>query len=512
MVLLYIIISIVLFSLLFQILNNRILQKIFYVISVLFVLIVYFIFARYSYLPHFFYPNAEQKIRTTFYEKQQACKLDSKYKPLLNSILKGHVFLFTSDQYPKLKHPDIYNVYPAIASTDLDLYLMFDMSYYKDKIYLYFGITPMLTFYLPYYIATKTFLSDQLLVFLLTSVIFIFSILILKVFISHTRLQIPFYIKILSVFIVGFANYSLFLLTRPELYEVCVAGAAFFFIFVLFIIAKNEKLSYLNLFVIGLFSALAVGCRPNYVLCIPLIFSFIILSLIENKITKKEILIKIGVFLIPCVLYGAFLAFYNYIRFDSIFEFGFKYQLNKNYVNMNGIINYSVQFSEMFNNLMIYLFQKPEILDKFPFFSSVQIPKKECMVGSFFMFPLMFIIFYFVFVWKKYKKNIKNVFYFNNVFIILFLLFLIGLFVSSIIGIVQRYVFEYMYVLILLSLVSFYIYYSFTKHKKLVLSFFTVMFIWTIYINFSVVLCSNNAQLYAYTNPDFYNSVINFLK
>lgn len=512
MVLLYIIISIVCLSILFHILNNKILQKSFYVLSVILVLSIYFVFAKNSYLPQYFIPSNENNIRTTFYEKQKACKLDSKYKPLLNSILKGHCYLYTSDQYPKLKHHDIYNIYPIIASTDLDLYLMFDMSYYKDKIYLYFGITPIIAFYLPYYIATKTFLSDQILVFFLSSVVFIFSLLILERFIFYKKLKIPFYIKMLSVFIVGFANYSLFLLTRPEIYEVCVAGAAFFFIIIVFILIKYQKLSYLNLFFIGLFSALSVGCRPNYVLFIPLISIFIVLSLTENKIAKKELIIKISMFLVPCILYGVFLAFYNYIRFDSIFEFGFKYQLNKNYINMNGIINYNIQFIELFKNLGIYIFQKPNILDSFPFLSSVQIPQKECMVGSFFMFPLSFTIFYLLFVYRKYKINIKNFTYINNVVAMLFLFFIINLCVSSIIGVVQRYVFEYMYILVLLSLISFYIVYSFIKYKKLMLSLFTIIFIWTIYINFSVVLCSNNAHLYAYTNPNFYSAVINFLK
>ena len=65
-------------------------------------------------------------------------------------------------------------------------------------------------------------------------------------------------------------------------------------------------------------TGLAVGCRPFYLLMTPF---FIYLS-----IQKKHSIIKTIIFwgfgLAPM---GVFLTVYNYIRFDSIFEFGHNY-------------------------------------------------------------------------------------------------------------------------------------------------------------------------------------------
>lgn len=510
MVLLYIIISIVLFSLLFQILNNQILQKIFYVASVLLVLIIYFIFARNSYLPQFFYPSAEQNIRTTFYEKQQACKLDSKYKPLLNSILKGHVYLFTSDQYPKLKHPDIYKIYPTIASTDLDLYLMFDMSYYKDKIYLYFGIIPVVVFYLPYYFITKTFLSDQLLVFFICSFVFLLSLIVIKLMIKNLKLNLNYSMQVFSVFLIGFANGCLFLITRPEIYEVCIITASFFFLLaILFFLFYINKPGLKFIFFVALFLSLSVGCRPNYVIHIPVFLMFIIYFLKKEKFLSKQIYKNIFWFIIPCLIVGILLALYNFIRFDSVFQFGWKYQLN----TYNAIV-YNPSFKDFFIGLKTLFFKIPIINNEFPFFSMSRVCDHslgiEYSISLFLLFPLT--IFIFVFFLNKSFRQIKN----NNFIIVRLLLIsaVLNIIVVSFAGVIQRYIFEYLYIISILSVLFFIISYNNVnkKYKILFNSVFFIFFIFTIYMNISVVFAKNNYHYFAYTNPNFYNSVINFLK
>ncbi len=51
-----------------------------------------------------------------------------------------------------------------------------DTSLYNNKIYLYFGITPVLLFYLPFNLITGLYLSDKLLVFVLGCFSFLLSL------------------------------------------------------------------------------------------------------------------------------------------------------------------------------------------------------------------------------------------------------------------------------------------------------------------------------------------------
>ncbi len=78
--------------------------------------------------------------------------------------------------------------------------------------------------------------------------------------------------------------------------------------------------------------ALAVGCRPTY-----LFISLIILPILAQKLiknvkskNKKEVIKELIAVMIPYITVGLALMYYNYIRFDSIFEFGAKYQLTIN--------------------------------------------------------------------------------------------------------------------------------------------------------------------------------------
>ena len=85
----------------------------------------------------------------------------------------------------------------------------YDFSYYKGKIYFYWGITPVLLFYLPFNLITNLCLSDNLIVFLSLSLIFLLSLLILKkvidiIFVEKTtELKVLFY---LSALLIGFAK------------------------------------------------------------------------------------------------------------------------------------------------------------------------------------------------------------------------------------------------------------------------------------------------------------------
>jgi hypothetical protein len=105
----------------------------------------------------------------------------------------------------------------------------------------------------------------------------------------------------------------------------------------------------------------------------------------------------------------------------------------------------------------------------------------------------------------------KNAFY-----ITIFMMFVIivNLIVTSFIGMITRYFFEYMLFCVILSMILFYYLYdnvTSNRLKKILNIFFILMFVYSAFINVSLLFCENNALFYARTSGDNYISVINFL-
>lgn len=503
--LIFIILLIVLISIIFNFIPKT--HKIILILTICIIIFFYYVLAKNIYCPNEF-KNSTLDTTITVYDSQHI-KINSRYKLLLSAILKGNIFLSTDKEFPQLQNKEIYSLYKKLATTSISLYTLCDMSYYKGKIYLYFGITPILIFYLPFYFLTNLVLSDAVVVLLCCSMIFLLTLLILRKILVENKLQIPFFIQFLSIILIGVANYSLCLLTRTEIFEIAVSSAAFLFLLAVFLLLKyivSIKQKYIIF--ISLFLSLAIGCRPQYILMLPLIL-FVIIYVSKRYSNIKETYLSIVVFLIPCLFYGILLALYNYLRFDSIFEFGWKYQLNA-----YPLKNWNFNFNDLMVGLKYHLLQLPQIqLNSFPIFSTVLSQGhsigKEFGVGVFYIFPLSLIVFILPISIKKiFCHNDKNA-----IFIVIMLVFsIINILVASIAGVIQRYAFEYIYILAIFSVALFYIIYNTYKFKKTFNILFVIIFIWSVYINVSLAFCMNSASYYAFSNPDFYNSIVSFLK
>lgn len=144
---------------------------------------------------------------------------------------------------------------------------------------------------------------------------------------------------------------------------------------------KRKTMSYL-------FLALAVGCRPFSVIYIFMYFVYYMIVETNEKIFRR--FLKNIVPLIPTVIIGILYMIYNYIRFDSIFEFGHNYLpefVNSDYGQFH--IHY------LLDNL------------KGLFFNGVSIKSNMhisfCMPFSFLFANPIFLVYYY-----RCFKNIKN--------------------------------------------------------------------------------------------------------
>ncbi len=444
------------------------------------------------------------------------------YNRLVHSLKSNKLCLydindFTNESIELLHRNDFYNNYPYYYTNYPDIKKTFDLSYYKDKIYLYFGLTPILLSYLPFNLLSGYCLSDNIIAFVLISLIFIFSLLILTFFNNKfLNYNLKPHFKYLTIILIGLCNYEIILAIRTEIYEVCVLFSAFLLLITIYLFLqylltdKNQNKLNILTFSMGLLLSLSVGSRPHYVLTIP-IFFLLIIYIEHNKCKNiKRILVTLLYFLLPCIIYGIIVAMYNYLRFDSIFEFGWKYQLNgcKQY-------NFIPAVKDFLIGLKYHLLQFPEnnISDSYTFFSFTMGKghriANEFVVGLIFVCPMALLMLFTPFKLKKEKKFI------SIVFILLFSLFFINFDIACLFGPMRRYAFEYIYILTILYFMSFFVLDKNILNKKyqnLVFIFFIIVSIYMLYLHLCLLFCIQNAFMFIdENNVNFYTKLINFL-
>lgn len=474
-------------------------------LSVLLILSFYF-FLTYNCKKDYFFPD----------KYSDADKY--KYNLLINSLENKKLFLYDVTDFDKeavdcMHENDIYQNYFRYFHKNIQVKNLFDLSYYKDKIYLYFGLTPALFFYLPFNMLTGYCLSDNIIAFCLVSLIFILSLLILKLFnkeILHYDIK-PHYL-FLTTILVGFCNYVMILAIKTEIYEVCSLSAALLLLIAIYLFIKNiltTKKTNIFVFLIGLVLSLSVGARPHYVLFIPVFF--LLLSYTEHTKGKniKDMLLPILYFLLPCIIYGTIVALYNYLRFDSIFEFGWKYQLNG-----HNQYEYVATIKDFLLGLKYHLYQLPEkITNNYtPFSFSMGKAHRmadEFVVGFIYVCPLSLIAIFTPLALKKLNKSIIII------FVLLFSLFFINFNIACFFGAMRRYAFEYIYILTILYFISFFILDKNIldkKYENLIFIFFVIISVYMLYLHSCLLFCIHNSLMFIdKNNVDLYTKLINFL-
>ena len=489
MTLLLIIISLVFFSLTSKFYPKR--KRFFVIISVLSIIFFYFFLANILLKPTNFFPSKTNNIYVP---------CGNYYNLLVDSFRNYKLNIFEYIDIPK--NEDIHYTY----NTSL-----LDVSFYKNKFYLYFGITPILLFYLPFNLITKLYLTDKFLVFLLSCLSFLFSLfLVKKVTENYTNVDLS--LKILSLFLIGLCNLLPFMITNSFIYQIAVLNANILLLIALccfYYYITNENIKFKNclIFVISFFLCLCVGARPHYILFIPIFFYFIIHS--QHKTNFKEKFKSILFFLIPCLIYGTILALYNYLRFESIFEFGWRYQLNP-----HNQFDFSPTIKDFLIGLKNNFFILPDINEK-TFFSLTRNTDHslgaEYIVGVFWTCPIIVILFFIPqFMKQVYKENPKNFIFLLTLITII----IINTIVTCFFGMIIRYIFEFLSLTIILAVIVFLFYINKAKDKllkKFLITSFILIFIFSLFINISLLFCRENFWIYRTLQNTNYTKTVNFL-
>lgn len=291
------------------------------------------------------------------------------YQHLVRGWRKGHLHIDIAPKPELLALPDPYD--PAQNA----IHKMGDVSLYRGKYYIYFGVTPALTLLAPYAILTGREMRMGTGAFVFVTLAFLAAS---GLWLAVRRRYFPgssAWTAPLGVLALGFGTHLLALAQRPMFWELAIAaGIAFTLLAVSAVYwAIHGRRPVLAMAGAGLALGLAVGSRPPCLVAAPLLLAPIWLAWRERNAQGDgtprsphrwwQMAVAAAVPLGAC---GLALMAHNYARFENPFEWGQTYQLTGAYEAK--LTHFSLRFLP--HNFAVYFFQLPVWSAEFPFMLS----------------------------------------------------------------------------------------------------------------------------------------------
>jgi hypothetical protein len=243
-------------------------------------------------------------------------------------------------------------------------YRMQDVSLYKGRYYVYFGVAPVVALFLPYRMLTGEVLSDREGAWLFAAGAYALACLLLELLWNRWWPMAPRWLLFFLCICLGFSNTFPFLLRRPAVYECAIAAGQFFLFLAMYATARAAfgcKYPRLMAALSGASLAATFGSRPllvlaGVVLCLLLVRGGDLPPLGQRR---QQFVCA----LVPFAAGVLLLLLYNDLRFDSPLEFGTSYMLS--YADSRTTRLFDL--SRLLPNLRFILLQPPGLRSTFPF-------------------------------------------------------------------------------------------------------------------------------------------------
>ena len=211
-------------------------------------------------------------------------------------------------------------------------HLSYEMSYYKGKLYLYFGVTPALVLFWPYSALTGHYLLHKDAIVIFCSLGFLVAASLIYAAWRRYFPAINVCVVASGILVFGLATNLLELLTRGNIYEVprsCAFAFAMLTLGAIWRALHEPKRRIWWMALASLAYGLAIGARPSLlfgaiILLTPLAQTCLVAT---EPFSLRRIAGLLMAAVIPVTLIGTGLMIYNTLRFDSPFEFGWHYML-----------------------------------------------------------------------------------------------------------------------------------------------------------------------------------------
>ncbi|MCM1088703.1 MAG: hypothetical protein NC419_11130 [Muribaculaceae bacterium] len=297
------------------------------------------------------------------------------YTDLTHALAIGNVYLDGGDVDERLLSAE--NPYDRAERRSLGIEkYKWDYVYYNGKIYVYFGVAPVILTYLPYYLLTDTDLAHEIpyMLFLISLMIGTFMLVnaLVQKFCSKMPLKLYYLFQVTFMLGVG----TLIFAKRICIYNMAIMAAVDFTVWGLYFwlrySIKYENCKKWMVPAGSLCMALVAGCRPQLLMASALALPIFAehWNTMCKDIKKKNIgrhLLLFAAFCIPYIVVAAFLMWYNAARFDSPFDFGAAYNLTTNDMTKRGS-----HIARLIPGIWTFLFQPASVNIEFPYISTTQ--------------------------------------------------------------------------------------------------------------------------------------------
>ena len=293
------------------------------------------------------------------------------YHKLAVALSEGHLYL---DDAPPQALLTMENPYDFDARNrvleNAGEECLWDVAYYNGAYYVYFGVVPVMVFYLPWYLLTGTAFPTWV------GILIVGILLIAGVFWLSGELRrkyfpkVPFTVWILTTLMMINGCGALTIMRRPDFYSLPILMGVTLSVYgiALWLSSLEENSVTGWKLVLGcLCMALVAGCRPQLLIGSFLIFPIYWKAVFETRqLFSKNSRGKTVLAVLAYAVVAALLMIYNYKRFGSPFDFGANYNLTTNDMTRRGVELGRIPFA-----LFTYLFQLPAVSASFPYILEV---------------------------------------------------------------------------------------------------------------------------------------------
>ena len=286
------------------------------------------------------------------------------YEQLFDAFMKKQLHI---DFQPSEGLLAMGNPYDADLRKELEISYLWDRAYFDGKYYSYFGIAPILLVYFPFYLITHALPSAQTVCFIL-SALSVIAIAALTVAIQTAFLKrVNLVLLLLSIFAVEAGSLIFTVQASADMYYTATqSGILFLALFLLFTVSAYQAESTLGKCLDFALSGVAIAflamSRPNmlvyFVIAVPVYLN----TLLSKNWGFSQKLLQVMSFAVPTALGAAFVMWYNYARFGSVFDFGANYQLT-----VHDVSDYAFSAALIMPSMYYYILKLPSFGKYLPF-------------------------------------------------------------------------------------------------------------------------------------------------
>mgnify|MGYP004463416957 FL=1 len=430
-------------------------------------------------------------------------KTNTQYKLLTDSFINGRVDV---DIKVDEKLMNLENPYDITQRLKENVSYEFDTAYYKGKYYIYFGAAPVVLYYLPFKLLTGAYINDSIVNAINFTILSISIIFLLYKIIKDNFSKTPIlFFGLLSIFAINTCS-ALILLAEPLIYTIPILCALAYALLGMtlwtYSIKPDKTINSLLAFLGSFAVSIAIASRPQFGL-----FAFFALIIFFEQI--KDIKHNIKPFasaIIPFIIVGSLMMYYNYARFGSPFDLGANYNLTFNDMTKRGM-----KISRVGDGIFFYLLQPISLTAIFPYITQVTFVTKyvgmlihEFSFGGLFFINPITISSLFITKVKNYLTN-KKLYY--TAMLSLIFGFIVVLLDTQMAGLVERYFSDISIYFIISSIIVILAYINSHNNQNVL----KLLFIFMLFaLLFSVLrLFALDYQSLNICNPKLYYKVLN---